>query len=57
MKVPMNLLTNVLFPDNPDVIIEEMTIEDKVLIFSLRSTQLHAQCPGCANSSTKVHGS
>lgn len=57
MKVPMNLLTSVLFPDNPDVIIEDVTIEDKVLIFSLRSTRLYAECPVCAFSSTKVHGS
>jgi len=53
----MNLLTSVLFPDTPDVIIEEVTIEGKVLIFSLRSTRLCAECPACACSSTKVHGS
>ncbi|MBO0795536.1 MAG: transposase family protein [Ktedonobacteraceae bacterium] len=53
----MNLLTSVLFPDTPDVIIEEVIIEGNVLIFSLRSTRLCAECPGCACSSTKVHGS
>nr|WP_161982343.1 ISL3 family transposase [Dictyobacter alpinus] len=53
----MDLLTSVLFPDNPDVIIEDVTIEDHVLIFSLRSTRLCAECPVCACSSTKVHGS
>jgi len=52
----MNLLTSVLLPDNPDVIIEEVTIEDNVLIFSLRSTRLCVECPVCAFSSTKVHG-
>ena len=57
MKVPMNLLTNVLFPDTPNVVIEDVTIEDHVLIFSLRSTRVCAECPGCAFSSTKVHGS
>ncbi|GHO82655.1 ISL3 family transposase [Dictyobacter formicarum] len=53
----MNLLTSVLFPDNPDVIIEEVTIEDNVLIVSLRSTRLCGACPVCGFSSTKVHGS
>ena len=57
MKVPMDLLTNVLFPDTPDVIIEEVSIEGKVLIVSLRSTRPCAECPGCACSSTRVHGS
>lgn len=57
MKVPMDLLTSVLFPDNPDVIIEDVAIENHVLIFSLRSTRLCAECPVCGCSSTKVHGS
>ena len=39
MKVLMDLLTSVLFPDTPDVIIEDVTIEDKVLIISLQSTR------------------
>src|SRR5690349_17589911 len=57
MKVRMNLLTNVLFPDTPDVIIEDVTIEGNVLVFSLRSTRVCAACPVCVCSSTKVHGS
>ncbi|MBV9230328.1 MAG: transposase family protein [Chloroflexi bacterium] len=53
----MNLLTNVLFPDTSDVIIEDVTIEGNVLIFALRSTRVGAVCPVCACLSTKVHGS
>ena len=47
MKVPMNLLTSILFPDTPDVIIENVTIEDKVLIVSLRSTSDICQLSFC----------
>ena len=57
MKVLMNLLTSVLFPDTPDVIIEEVTIEDNVLIFTLQSTRFCGECPVGGFASTRVHGS
>jgi len=57
MKVLMNLLTSILFRDTPDVIIEEVTIEENMLIFTLQSTRFCGECPACGFASTKVHGS
>jgi|SRR5450755_1437732 transposase len=57
MKVSMNSLANILFLHCPDVVIEEVSLEGNVLIFSIQATQVPVQCPVCASPSTQVHGS
>ncbi|WP_374226791.1 transposase family protein [Ktedonobacter sp. SOSP1-85] len=57
MKVPMNSLASILFPNSPNVVIEEITREGNVLIFSIRSTKRAVPCPVCASPSTRLHGS
>jgi transposase len=57
MKVPMNSLTNLLFPGSPDVVIEDVALEGNVLIFSLQAMKVSVQCPVCASPSTRVHDS
>src|SRR5581483_2079540 len=57
MKVAMNSLTSILFPNCPDMVIEEVTLEGNVLIFALQATTVSVQCPVCASPSTQVHGS
>lgn len=53
----MNSLPSLLFPTSPDVVIEAVTLEGSVLIFSIQSTKVPVQCPGCASPSTQLHGS
>jgi zinc-finger of transposase IS204/IS1001/IS1096/IS1165 len=44
-----------LFPACPDLLIEDITLESKTVIISVRSTKTSVQCPACARPSAKVH--
>jgi len=48
-------LSLLLFPACPDLLIEDITLESKTLIISVRSTKTSVQCPACARPSAKVH--
>jgi len=48
-------LSLLLFPACPDLLIEDITLESKTVIISVRSTKTSVQCPACARPSAKVH--
>ncbi len=48
-------LSQLLFPACPDLLIEDITLESKTVILSVRSTKTSVQCPTCAHPSAQVH--
>ena len=48
-------LSLLLFPACPDLLIEDITLESKTVIISVRSTKTSVQCPACARPSAKIH--
>ena len=48
-------LSQFLFPACPDLLIEDITLESKTVILSVRSTRTSVPCPACAHLSAKVH--
>jgi zinc-finger of transposase IS204/IS1001/IS1096/IS1165 len=54
-SVGMVSLSLVLFPACRDLLIEDITLESKTLILSVRSLKTSVHCPVCASSSAKAH--
>jgi transposase len=48
-------LSLLMFPACPDLLIEDITLESKTVIISVRSTKTSVQCPACAHPSAKIH--
>ncbi len=50
----ISLLT-LLFPNSPDIMLNDVELENMTVVLSVESTNRSATCPACALSSNKVH--